>query len=413
MADVSAVTGDGPSVYEIFADYRTMVDPYPLYRRVLAERPVDSTGGPLVLTRYDDVAAALRHPGLSADDRRDSMYRAMVEAGTVTADTAALVDRRSLLHRDPPDHTRLRGVFDDALSSVPLDEVAAVAQRFVDDTVDRVAERGHLDLVADLAYPLPLHVVCRLLGVDPRDHVDAPWWRSQLCADFEAPAVAEAGCVDYSKTVQAQLVAYFDKVLAERPPRGPFPAALLAAHDRGTLSADEVNDCCRLLLVSGHETTTCLIANGVLALLRHPDQWRLLSERPDLAAPAVDEVIRFDAPIQFTRRVAATDVEVNGVPIAAGQLVLIWLAPANRDDARFVEPDRFDITRRAEHVGFGAGSHTCPGTAIARVQAEITLRTLCRRLIGPVLAADPPPYLPSAVHAVKELRVEVAGTRPR
>jgi len=213
VADVSGVLGSEPSVYQLFADHETMVDPYPLYQRVLAERPVESTGGPVVLTRYADVTVALRHPGLSTDERNDAIYRAMAASGQMTAGVVAMMDRRSLLHRDPPDHTRLRSVLGAALDRDRIDRLTPVIQGLVDDAIDAVAGRGAIELIDDLAYPVPLAVACSLLGTTADEHRGAAWWRSQLCSDFEAPAVAGADCADYSRRVQDEMVACFEAII--------------------------------------------------------------------------------------------------------------------------------------------------------------------------------------------------------
>jgi cytochrome P450 len=409
MADVSGLTDSGPTVYEIFADYDTMVNPYPLYRRILAERPVDSTGGPLVLTRYADVEAALRHPGLSSDDRHDAVQRERAASGTLSPQLLAMTERRSFLHRDPPTHTQLRNVAASALGLVSVDALAPFVEQFVNEAIDKADPQRTMEFIGELAYPLPLAVTSRMLGLDPAEHTPAPWWRSQLCADFEAPAVAGGDCAEYSDSVQGKMEAYFDAVLTARrqKPGDDVISALLAAHDQGLLTLAEVNDTCRLLLVAGHETTTGLLANGMLALLRNPDQFNLLRERPELAAQAVDEVLRYDTAVQFTRRVAIHDLQVNGIDVTAGQMVLLWLGAAHRDPARFNEPDRFDITRTGPaHLGFGAGPHACMATQIARLTGSITFATVARRLVEPALTSDPPPYLPNAVRAIESLPIQ-------
>jgi cytochrome P450 len=415
VADVSGLTNAGPSVYEFFADYATMVDPYPLYQRLLAERPVDATGGPVVLIRYADVDLALRHPRLSTDDRHDAIQRERAASGELAPELVAMTDRRSFLHRDAPDHTRLRRVLGAALDLSSVTEFRPIVQRFVDQAIDAANGQGAIELVADLAYPLPLMVICRLLGIAPQDHIGARWWRSQLCSDFEAPAVAGEDCADYSNSVQGQMTSYFDAIIAEkrRRPGDDIISALIAATERNELSLAEVNDTCRLLLVASHETTTGLIANGMLALLRHPDQLALLRDSPALAGPTVEEVLRYDAPIQFTRRIAVDDLELNGTEIVRGQMVLLWLAAANRDPAEFPNPNRFDIVRAASrHLGFGVGGHACLAAPLARMQGQIALATLCRRLVEPALTADPPPYLPKAIHAIQELPIAFRDVLP-
>ncbi len=405
-----------PSFFDIFLDPATMADPYPLYQRLLAERPVQADHGlPIVLTSYADVAAALEHPGLSTDDRRDANLQAMVASGALSKELASMLDRRSFLRRDPPEHTRLRRLTGRAVSPARVERLRPAVQRLTDQFIDAAIERGSLELIADLAYPLPLAVTGQLLGLQLAVQPDAPWWRSQLCADFEAPAVAGEECAGFAHRAQEQMIAHFDEAIAARRGKSgdDVVSDLIMAENSGELSPAEVNDTCRLLAIAAHETTTSLIANGMLAFLRNPAQIRLLQDEPSLAASAVEEVLRHDTPIQFVRRIAVTDVEVNGIPVPAGRMVMALIGAANRDPAHFGEPGRFDVRRpRTGQLGFGAGIHACPGTRLALMQAEIALATLCRRLVNPKLATDPPGYLPNAIHAIAALPIEFQQIRP-
>lgn len=414
MADVAAV--DRPSLFDIFLDPKIMADPYPLYQRVLSQCPVQADEGlPILVAGYTDVAAALANPRLSTDDRHDAMQQAMATAGTMSPALISMLDRRSFLHRDPPAHDRLRTITGRALSRARIARAVDVARLACGNLLDAVASRGAMDLIAEFAYPLPVVAISDILGLPLESGLGVPWWRSQMSADFEAPAVAGNDCAGYSNSVQEQMIARFEDLISTRRgrPGDDVVSDLLAAQNRSELSGAEVNDTCRLLTVAAHETMTCLIANGMLAFLRNRDQLTLLRDHPGLAGRAVEEVLRYDAPIQFTRRVATEDTTVNDIPVSGGRMVLAWIGAANRDHARFTDPDRFDI-RRADtgHLGFGTGMHACLGATLARPLAQVVLATLCARLVDPNLSTDPPSYLPSAVHAIESLPFSFRGLRP-
>jgi cytochrome P450 len=414
-ADANGTPGR-PSVFEIFLDPKLMADPYPLYQRVLAQCPVQAEDGvPVVLTRYADVTAALANRQLSTDDRHDGLQQAMAASGTMPLALVSMLNRRSFLHRDPPDHDRMRTIASRALNPDRIGRAIDASRRACDDLVAAAASAGSMDLIADLGYPLPLTVISDLLGLPLDGSPEVSWWRSQMSADFEAPAVTGEDCAGYSNSVQQQMITYFDDLISARRgnPGDDVVSDLIAAQACGALSAEEVNDTCRLLVVAAHETMTCLIANGMLAFLRNPEQLGLLRDDPALAAAAVEEVLRYDAPIQFVRRVTTADTEVNGIPVSGGGMVLIWIGAANSDPLRFPDPDHFEIRRRdSGHLGFGAGMHACLGTLLARPLAQVVLTALCTRLVDPDLMADPPAYLPNAVHAIESLPISFHGLRP-
>ena len=398
------------------ADFRA--DPYPYYRRLLDEGTVSMSDeyGFVMVAGYDDIARLLRDPRLSSDDRNAGAHRTLVDAGLLRSEDLEQLDRRSFLRRDPPDHTRLRALVSRVFTPRRVEELRLIVQRMVDEAIDRAAAGGRMDLIADLAYPLPVTVISRLLGVPAEDHLRLrSWSRAQLCCSFEASGLQLADQQERNCMVQSDLTVYFDELIQRRrrEPGADLLSALLALADEGDqLTLDEVNSTARLLLVGGHETTVSLIANGMLALQRNPDQLDLLRRRPELAEAAVEEILRYDPPFQFVTRIALQDLEVGGYAVPRGAVLVLLLAAGNRDGSRFPEPDRLLVTRTDNHhLGFGAGAHFCLGAPLARLQGRVALATLARRLVEPQLEVDPPAYLES-VHAIAELPVRFVGVAP-
>jgi cytochrome P450 len=414
-ADVTGTLPEGSPVRDLFAS--ALVgggDPYPVYRRMRACGVINNELDSHV-SRYADVLAVLRDPHASADARNSSAFTDGVLLGQLNDQQRAAAVRRSFLNQDPPDHTRLRRLVARAFTSRRIQALRPAVERFTGWAIDTAAGRGRLDVVADLAYPLPVHTICGMLGIPVEGHPGLGQ-RTQLCC--YDPAVF-AGTVP---EVMGQAILardadldYYAHLVEQRraAPGDDLISALIAVQDEGDrLTTEELVNTIRLLFIGGHETTVSLIANGMLALLRNPGQLRLLREQPELAGEAVEEALRYDPPFQFARRVAMADLHVNGTVIPVGAQVMVWLAAANRDDDVFPEPDRFDITRPGKrHLAFGAGIHACLGTPLARLQAETVLRALAQRLIDPVLLGAPR-YHDDAVRAIKEMPLTFAAIRP-
>ena len=355
-----------------------LADPYPFYRRLQAEAPVlwDEEGGSWVVSRYADVVALLRDPRLTAE-------RILPEGSddpTVNAVAHAL--SRQMLFLDPPDHTRLRGLVNKAFTPRRIKVLRPLIESLVDDLLDGAAAAGGMDVVADFAFPLPAIVIAGMLGVpaDDRDRLKE-WSRDFGLLISGTPLTVE-------QSAQAQLgvmsmVGYFAEIADQRraDPRDDLLSALLAAEEQGDrLSTEELLVNCLLLFAAGHGTTTHLIGNSVLALLAHPDQLARMRADPALIVSGIDELLRFDGPVQVTGRGVMQDLEVAGTRVAAGQHVTMVLGAANRDPLQFSEPDRLDLGRRdIRHVAFGHGIHFCLGAALARLEGQIALGTLVGR----------------------------------
>jgi cytochrome P450 len=373
----------------------TLQDPYPVYDRLRSEAPVYfcEAWRTWVLTRDDDVKAAFRDPRWSAD--RAGALSATEAARHVDVTTLVRNLRGWALFMDPPRHTRVRALVNRAFTPRLMAELRPRIVAIVDELLDGLGRT--VDLVGALAVPLPVLVIGDMLGLSRGDAPLLKRWSDELAACLGAgrptPELLAAGAraIDEIET-------YFRAQLAERrrAPRADLLSALVASEEAGEiLDEQELVSTCAMILFGGHETTTHLIGNGVNALLRHPDQWQLLATRPELIAPAVEELLRFDGPVQRMGRVAKEAMELRGCRIDAGQRAFLMLGAANRDPDTYATPDRLDVTRSAakQHVAFGWGPHYCVGAALGRLEAEVAIGTLARRFSGTTLAETTPRYL--------------------
>jgi cytochrome P450 len=371
-------------------DAEFIANPYPTYHRLRAEEPVHHNPlGFWVLTRYEDVLGALRDPRFAKE-----AIAAFVAARFGIAPAGIGL---SMLDRDPPDHTRLRGLVSTAFTPRVVEMLRPHIQRIVDGLLERVETAGSMDLIEDFAYPLPVVVICELLGVPVEDRDRFKQWGLDIARGLDAiwlPPDSEVAV--RSVASRRALSDYFRALIAERraSPRGDMLSALIAAEEAGdTLTEDELLATCILLLVAGHETTVNLIGNGTLALLRHPHELRRLRERPGLITSAVEELLRYDGPVQRSARIPSEDVTIGGYTIRKGEMVLPFIGAADRDPAQFPDPDRLDITRADNrHIAFGWGIHFCLGAPLARIEGQIAINTLLQRLPKLALATDTPPY---------------------
>ncbi|MFB9235123.1 cytochrome P450 [Plantactinospora siamensis] len=351
-------------------------DPYPVYRRLRERAPVFRTPrGHWLISGYHDCSSVFRDPrfGHGTTTLRNNTFRRPVGGRSLP-----------FILLDPPEHTRLRSLVSRAFTPRTVAAMGERIQEIVDGMIDVALERGRADIIADLGYPLPATVISELLGVPAGDR-EAIKELSRLVARGVDPDFRHTP-EELRRRAEAFTTfdGYFRELLAHRrrEPADDLLSELVAVRDGdGRLTEEELLTTCILLYVAGHETTMDLIGNGTLALLRHPDQLARLRADPGLIASAVEELLRFDPPTQLSRRTALADAEVGGQAIRAGEQVVLLRGAANRDPAVFPDPDRLDLGRRNNrHLSFDGGIHFCLGAALARLEGQIALGTLVRRV---------------------------------
>ena len=366
-------------------------NPYPAYRRFREADPVhwSAVFGFWVCTRYDDIVSILRHSKASANPRDWERFDDYVEAlgGTGPADA---MQSRWMLLKNPPDHTRLRKLVTKAFTPRVVENMRAHIQDIVHGLLDAVHAKRRFDIIQDLAFPLPVIVIAELIGVPTQDREYFKDWTAALARSLDpiiTPEITQA-----ADKATEELLAYFTALVAERrdSPQDDLLSGLIAAEEEGDkLDEDELLAMTILLFAAGHETTMNLIGNGMLALFRNPDQMAKLKVDPALIKTAVEEFLRYDGSVQITARAALEDIEVGGKTIRKNQQALLLLGAANRDPAHFSDPDRLDITRQENpHLTFGHGIHHCLGAPLARVEAQIAINSMLRRMPDIQLATD-------------------------
>ena len=383
-----------PPLFDPFAPGFTD-DPYPQYAVMRAQAPVyEHPFGFWLLTGYDEVSWLLRTPGLSVEDGNmaaDSLLRQMRDQ-LYGGDEPPRASAVSMLDRDPPDHTRLRRLVSKAFTPRAIQALRPRITELVDGMLDAMAQQGRVDLVDALAFPLPFSVIAEMLGTPPTDHERIRRLTGTVVRSLEPVADPELAAAIMAADDELIKIAGEMITWKRANPADDLLTALIHAEDDGdALNDDELVAQTLLLYIAGHETTVNLIAGGTLALLRHPGQLALLRSDPALVGNAVEELLRYDSPVQASRRITLEPVTVGGVTIPAGAFVLASLGSANRDE-RFWGPDAAELDLRREnarqHVSFGAGPHHCLGASLARLEACIAFERLAARFPGLALDGD-------------------------
>ena len=380
-------------------------NPYPFYRALREEDPVhQSPLGFWVCTRYDDAVMILRDPRFG----REGMAKRMEARLGLTQDTSRA---RDMLFQDPPDHTRLRALVSRAFTPRVVEVMRPHIQEIVDGLLDRVDGARAMDVIEDLAYPLPVTVICEMLGVPAADQDIFKSWSTDIARSLDAAILpADSDAIPRGRDARLGLADYFRSLIATRrkDPKPDLLSALIAAEEEGNkLSEGELVSTCMLLLIAGHETTVNLIGNGLLALLQHPDQLRALRDDPGLIQTGVEELLRFDGPVQRTGRMTTAEVEIGDKRIPRDSVVVSVIGAANRDPKQFADPDRLDVSRKDNrHIAFGFGIHFCLGAPLARLEGQIALGTLLRRMPKLALVSDVPEWRESStLRGLKSLPV--------
>jgi cytochrome P450 len=391
---------------------KMITNPYPVYRWVRQHEPVrlDPLAPVWVISGYDDVQTMLRDPRLHKDPFENQRLPRLVreQLGADGDGGRSDAEAISMLFLDPPHHTRVRSLFSRAFTPKTLADLRPRIQQIASERLDAVADRNRMDIIADLAYPLPVIVIAELLGFPPEDYQSLKRWSDDLAASLSFTPTPQQQA--QATLARWEIREYFDRIVAklQTAPQDTLIFRLLQGENEPDgLNREEIFANSILLLGAGHETTTNLIGNGVLALLKHRDQWELLVSRPDLVESAVEEMLRYDGPVQWTSRVTAEPMQVGGKSIPAGQIVLGCVGAANRDPGKFPDPDRFDIQRSPnKHLAFGAGVHFCLGAALARMEAQIAVTQLITRFPKMRLADEKLQWMPGLTfRGVKALPV--------
>lgn len=374
-------------------DPANRADPYRLCAQFRDRGPLQLPDANLaVFLSYRDCDEVLRHPSSSSENANSTVAKRQAEAGTAPPRQGP----PGFLFLDPPDHTRLRKLVSKAFAPRVVSALQLDIRSLVDGLLDRVAEKGQFEVVEDFAYPLPVAVICRLLGVPLEDEPQfsrASALLAQALDPFSTITGVPADVANERQQAGTWLRDYFHGLIDKRRsrPGEDLLSGLIAVEESGDqLTEEEIVSTCNLLLIAGHETTVNLIGNAVLAMLRNPGQWAALGADADRAPAIVEETLRYDPPVQLAGRIALADMVIGGIEVPTGDVMMLLLAGANRDPAEYDRPDVFDPDRKnLRHLGFGRGAHYCLGAPLARLEASVALAAVAARFPNARLDGEP------------------------
>ncbi|MCV7343630.1 cytochrome P450 [Mycolicibacterium rhodesiae] len=373
-------------------DPANRANPYPVYRQILDRSPMLIPESTLhVMSSFADCDEVLRHPDSCSDRLKSTAAQRAIDAG----EQPRPFGTPGFLFLDPPDHTRLRKLVSKAFSPRVVKALEPDITTMVDDLLDKAAETSEFDAIEQLAHPLPVAVICRLLGVPIEDEPQFSSASTLLAQGLDpfATFTGEPQGLEERLKAGMWLRGYLRELLERRraEPRDDLMSGLIAVEESGDqLTEEEIVATCNLLLIAGHETTVNLIANAILAMLRHREHWTALSADPGLAPNIIEETLRYDPPVQLASRVAGADMQIGDTRIPKGDIMMLLLAAAHRDPAVTERPDDFDPNRNPiRHLAFGHGPHFCLGAPLARMEAAVALTAVTRRFPHARLAAEP------------------------
>ena len=396
---------DTAKLFQKVLDHSHIAHPYPLYEQ-FRETPIAlQEDGTYVVSTYADVVSLLQDPRVSSDERKSANQR-FVRAGPSP----------SFIFLDPPEHDKQRRL---VMSQFTPERIAGTRphiEQVVRERLDAQKQGGQMDIVDDFAYPLPVSVICRLLGVPLEDEERFQRWSTILASVLDPGQIVseeQRQKIDESSKQMREYQRGLIANLREHPADNLLSGIITANETAHVMSEDDILATASLLLIAGHETTVNLITNGTLTLVRQPAILERLRQDPELIITFVEEMLRYDPPVQFRTRTTLADIEISGTTIPKGASLVLLLASGSHDPARFEHPEQCIPERKDnQHLGFGRGIHYCVGAPLARLEAQIALRELSRRLIEPKLSEDPPPYRDNAsLRGPRQLRITFQGLR--